>query len=95
MEEVVQVFREGCRAYFGQFWNFIDILNLLLFAGLALLRLNVFQYTAKMLENSTTVVNISSPQLQRVISLMALEQYVFGFNAILMLLKLFKYVVLI
>ncbi len=31
VEELIQIYREGYREYFSQFWNFIDILNLLLF----------------------------------------------------------------
>ena len=31
IEEVIQIYREGYKNYFSQFWNFIDIINLLLF----------------------------------------------------------------
>ena len=31
IEEIIQIYREGYKEYFSQFWNFVDIINLLLF----------------------------------------------------------------
>ena len=88
VEEVIQIFREGYKDYFSQFWNFIDIVNLLLFFAVGLLRYLIYDANQAiqggLFLNSALIVELSL--------ISSLESILYGTNGLLIWLKLFKYI---
>jgi hypothetical protein len=88
VEEIIQIYREGYKEYFSQFWNFIDIVNLLLFFAVGVLRYRI--YEGNMAVQRGSVLN---PAIIADLSLISsLESILYGTNGLLIWLKLFKYI---
>jgi len=88
VEEVIQIYREGYREYFSQFWNFIDILNLLLFFAVGFLRFRIYEGN-QALQNGAPLRPSTISDLSLISSL---ESILYGTNGLLIWLKLFKYI---
>ena len=88
VEELIQIYREGYREYFSQFWNFIDILNLLLFFAVGFLRFRIYEGN-QALQNGAPLRPSTISDLSLISSL---ESILYGTNGLLIWLKLFKYI---
>lgn len=83
-EESIEIFKQGPRAYFKQFWNFMDIVNLFIFAIVIILRvLSTFNIQTVLAD----VENVSSAILQRTAFYIYQEQSLNGVNGLLMWFK--------
>jgi hypothetical protein len=88
IEEVIQIVREGYKEYFSQFWNFIDIINLLLFFAVGFLRYLIYEGN-KQLQSGKPLTAAVIADLSLV---SGFESILYGSNGLLIWLKLFKYI---
>jgi len=90
IKESQEIFHSGPKEYFTNFWNTMDIMNLVLFLGIFYLRI------ATTLEIQSTVIDhaadLTSPQLQNIAFKVDLEKNLIGINCILLWAKFLKYV---
>jgi len=88
IEEIIQIYREGYKEYFSQFWNFVDIINLLLFFAVGYLRFLIYDGNKKLQKGAPLTAALIAD-----LSLVAnLESILYGINGLLIWLKLFKYI---
>jgi hypothetical protein len=89
IEEVIQIYREGYKDYFSQFWNFIDIINLLLFFAVGYLRYRIYAGNQDLQKGAAP---LSSPAIADLSLISSVESILYGTNGMLIWLKLFKYI---
>jgi len=91
LQELRQIISDGPALYFSSFWNFIDIVNLLLFAAVAFLRItSTFQLQSELLTASSS--KLRSSVMQNVSFTADLEKSIIAVNCVLMWVKILKYV---
>jgi hypothetical protein len=88
VEEVIQIYREGYKDYFSQFWNFMDIVNLLLFFAVGFLRYLIYDGNLAVQGGAS----ISASKIADLSMISSLESILYGTNGLLIWLKLFKYI---
>ena len=88
IEEFIQIYREGYKEYFSQFWNFVDIINLLLFVAVGYLRFLIYEGNQRLQSGAPLTAAVVAD-----LSLVAnLESILYGINGLLIWIKLFKYI---
>lgn len=91
LQELRQVVSDGPVLYFSSFWNVVDIVNLLLFAAVAFLRItSTFQLQSQLLSASESTLKASL--LQNISFTVDLEKNLIAINCVLMWVKILKYV---
>jgi hypothetical protein len=91
LQELRQIISDGPVHYFSSFWNWIDVINLLLFAAVAFLRItSTFQLQAELL--TATAAQLKSSVIQNLSFTIDLEKNLIAFNCVLMWVKILKYV---
>ena len=91
LQELRQIVADGPALYFSSFWNFIDIINLLLFAAVAFLRItSTFQLQSGLLTASSSTLKASL--IQNITFTVDLEKNLIAINCVLMWAKILKYV---
>ncbi len=91
LQELQQIISVGAVLYFSSFWNFIDIVNLLLFAAVAFLRItSTFLLQSEILTASLS--KLKSSVIQNVSFTVDLEKNIIAVNCVLMWVKILKYV---
>jgi hypothetical protein len=91
LQELRQILTDGPVEYFSSFWNFIDIVNLLLFAAVAFLRVTgTFQLQSDLLTASSS--KLKSSLIQNITFTIDLEKNLIAINCVLMWVKILKYV---
>ena len=90
IQESREIFHSGPKEYFQNFWNTMDITNLVLFLAIFYLRVTTtFEIQNNVLRN---VQDLTSPQLQNIAFQVDLEKNLIGINCILLWTKFLKYV---
>jgi hypothetical protein len=90
-QELRQLLSDGPAQYFSNFWNFIDVINLLLFGAVAFLRVtSTFQLQSEILFVPSS--KLKSSLIQNVSFTIELEKNLIALNCVLMWAKILKYV---
>lgn len=90
IQESQEIYHAGPREYFKNFWNTMDIVNLVLFLGIFYLRITTtFEIQTTVLDHAA---DLTSPQLQNIAFKVDLEKNLIGINCILLWAKFLKYV---
>ncbi len=90
IQETQEIYHAGPKEYFKNFWNTMDIINLVLFLSIFYLRVTTtFEIQTNVLDS---VATLTSPQLQNIAFQVDLEKNLIGINCILLWAKFLKYV---
>jgi len=90
LQESQEIYHSGPREYFKNFWNTMDIINLVLFLSIFYLRVTTtFEIQSNVLDS---VATLTSPQLQNIAFQVDLEKNLIGINCIFLWAKFLKYV---
>ena len=89
-QESQEIYHTGPKVYFKNFWNTMDIANLVLFIAIFYLRITTtFEIQTTVLDHAA---DLTSPQLQNIAFKVDLEKNLIGINTILLWAKFLKYV---